>query len=451
MARPWLSLFLLLAHASTLSSAFCPAFPTALGVTTPGKLSSSALRSPLACGSGCRAAARIGAGRPRQGTLVEGLQMNRKAHQGAEQEFRVTVLGGGSFGLAMASVLGKQGIPVTLLMRKQNDVDHFNTNKRHPTYLKDIVLPECVSASCDPPSALSDATHLIHAVPCQYSREYLRNIAPLIPKGIPLVCTSKGIEAGTLAMMNDILVEELGPDRSYAFLSGPSFAKEIAMGLATAVVVASKDTAFGNEVAEMFSCETFRVFTTKDVAGVEIGGAVKNVIAIAAGMCEGLGMGTNAMAGLVTRGCLEMQALAKAIGASPVTLMGLSGVGDTFGTCFGPLSRNRQLGFRLGQGEKLEDILTSTTEVAEGYATALSLVEFLREKLPRSYRMDLKFPILFGVADILKGERTPSDAMREIMMLPIRTEVFDYRENSVQALLERKRRAAAMGKVKKTQ
>jgi glycerol-3-phosphate dehydrogenase (NAD+) len=125
-----------------------------------------------------------------------------------------------------------------------------------------------------------------------------------------------------------------------------------------------------------------------------------------------------------------------------VTLMGLSGVGDTFGTCFGPLSRNRQLGFRLGQGEALEEILASSTEVAEGYATSLSLVDFLLEKLPRSYRMDLKFPILFGVAAVLKGQNTPDNGMRELMMLPIRTEVFDYRENSVQARVERKRRAA---------
>jgi glycerol-3-phosphate dehydrogenase (NAD+) len=326
--------------------------------------------------------------------------------------------------------------------RVQADADYFNEHQCSPTYLKDVKLPACVKASCDPPSALSVATHLIHAVPCQYSRKYLEGVAPLIPPGVPVVCTSKGIEAGTLAMMNDILVDTLGADRNYAFLSGPSFAREIATGLATAVVVASKSTEFSNEVAEMFSCETFRVFTTKDVAGVEIGGAVKNVIAIAAGMCEGLGLGTNAMAGLVTRGCLEMQTLAKAIGASPVTLMGLSGVGDTFGTCFGPLSRNRQLGFRLGQGEALEEILASSTEVAEGYATSLSLVDFLLEKLPRSYRMDLKFPILFGVAAVLKGQNTPDNGMRELMMLPIRTEVFDYRENSVQARVERKRRAA---------
>jgi len=225
--------------------------------------------------------------------------------------------------------------------------------------------------------------------------------------------------------MKDILYQELGAHRELAFLSGPSFAREIATGLATAVVIASNHEKLAKEVAELFSGPTFRVFTSRDVIGVEIGGAVKNVVAIAAGMCEGLGLGTNSMAGLVTRGCLEMNTLARAMGAKPSTLMGLSGVGDTFGTCFGPLSRNRQLGFRLGRGEKLEDILSSSAEIAEGYATSLSLVDFIDQKLTRSFRKDLKFPILYGVAAILKGLRTPREGLMDLMQLPLRTEMFD--------------------------
>ena len=176
-------------------------------------------------------------------------------------------------------------------------------------------------------------------------------------------------------MMQDILIETLGTERDYGFLSGPSFAREIAQGLATAVVVASESEALANDISDIMASEQFRVFTSRDVVGVEVGGAVKNVLAIAAGMCEGLGLGTNAMAGLVTRGCYEMQKIAVSLGARPSTLMGLSGVGETFGTCFGPLSRNRNLGVRLGKGEKLDDILGSSTEVAEGAATALSLVQ----------------------------------------------------------------------------
>ncbi len=155
-----------------------------------------------------------------------------------------------------------------------------------------------------------------------------------------------------------------------------------------------------------------------------MGGAVKNVIAIAAGMCEGLGLGTNAMAALVTRGCLEMQLIALSMGGRPSTLSGLSGVGDTFGTCFGPLSRNRKTGVRLGKGETLKDILASSTEVAEGVDTATSLVELIK-KNNRSYRRDLKFPIIFGVAEILKGERTPREGLLDLMNLPLRAEMYD--------------------------
>ena len=279
-------------------------------------------------------------------------------------DVRVAVLGGGSFGLAMASVLGGKGFPVQMLMRKQTAVDYFNKHHMSESYIKGVKLPLSVRATTSVEEALSDATYVIHAVPVQYSRQYLRDIRSVLPENCPIICTSKGIETGSLSLMQDILKEEMGAQREYAFLSGPSFAREIAAGLATAVVVASESDKFANQIAELFGCETFRVFTSRDVVGVEIGGAVKNVIAIAAGMAEGLGLGTNAQAGLVTRGCLEMQTLARSLGASPNTLMGLSGVGDTFGTCFGPLSRNRNLGIRLGQGEEIKDILASSTEVA---------------------------------------------------------------------------------------
>lgn len=165
-------------------------------------------------------------------------------------------------------------------------------------------------------------------------------------------------------------------------------------------------------------------FTTKDVIGVEIGGAVKNVIALAAGMCEGLGLGTNAMSGLVTRGCAEMRRLGMVFGARPSTIAGLSGVGDTFGTCFGPLSRNRSFGYRLGKGETMEDILSSTTEVAEGVDTSIALVKMIKTQC-KGYRLDLKYPILFGVADILEGSQTPEDGLKGLMNMPMRRENFD--------------------------
>ena len=225
-------------------------------------------------------------------------------------------------------------------------------------------------------------------------------------------------------MMQDILLETLGPNRETAYLSGPSFAREIALGLVTAVVAASESEALANEICDIMGCNYFRVFTSTDVVGVEVGGAVKNVIAIAAGMCEGLGLGTNAMAALVTRGCNEMQRLALSLGARPSTLTGLSGVGDTFGTCFGPLSRNRNLGVRLGKGEKLEDIIGSSTEVAEGHATAFSLVQLI-EKTNRAYRRELEFPIIYGVKEILEGKRTPAEGLRDLMAMPVRVEMWN--------------------------
>jgi len=340
---------------------------------------------------------------------------------------RVAVLGGGNFGLALASVLGNKGIPVTLLVRGDEVASELNANHRHPRYMPDIPLPTSIRATSDPATALSDATYVVHAVPCQYSREFLMGIREHVPPGVPVVSGSKGIETTSLGFMADILRDCLGDNRSYAFLSGPSFAHEICQGVATAVVIASEDALLADDLADLFSTENFRVFTSKDVMGVEIGGAVKNVIALAAGMCEGLGLGTNAMSGLVTRGCAEMRRLGLVLGARPSTLAGLSGVGDTFGTCFGPLSRNRKFGYRLGKGENVDEILASTTEVAEGVETSKALVKMIREKCKGEYRLDLKYPILFGVADILEGRITPLGGLKGLMNMPLRAESFETR------------------------
>lgn len=336
---------------------------------------------------------------------------------------RITVMGGGNFGLALSLVLARNQIPTTLLVRTQGVAEHVNSHREHPQYLKGIKIPPCVHATADPKEALKDATYMIHAVPVQYTRKFLEKVVPHMPPGAPILSVSKGIETSSLMLMNDILKETCGAGRSYAFLSGPSFAREIAMNQATAVVIASDDSSLANDFAEVLSSPSFRCFTSRDVVGVEVGGAVKNVIALAAGMCEGLGLGTNAMAGLVTRGCGEMRRMAVTLGGNPRTLSGLSGVGDTFGTCFGPLSRNRNFGIRLGKGESMEEILASSTEVAEGVDTALALADLIK-KVDRSYRVDLKYAIIFGVADILKGERSPKEGLEDLMTMPLRAEMY---------------------------
>lgn len=338
-----------------------------------------------------------------------------------ESSLKCAILGGGSFGLAMACVTARRGLDTTLLMRNKDHVRAVTEQRKHPQYLSDIVLPDGIHATTDPCEALKDASFVIHAIPVQYSRQYLRKIRKHIPENAPVLCTSKGIDKKSLQLMCEILPEMLGRDRGYGFLSGPSFAREIAEDLATAVVVASEDRRLAYEFSSILSSKTFRVFTSQDVVGLEVGGAVKNVIALAAGMCEGLDLGTNAVTALVTRGCYEMQRIALALGGRSSTIMGLSGVGDTFGTCFGPLSRNRNTGVRLGRGESLKDILDTQTEIAEGVETAFAL-ERLIKKSHRSYRLDLKFPIIFGVAEILRGDSTPKEGLESLMLMPLRPE-----------------------------
>ena len=238
---------------------------------------------------------------------------------------RVTVMGGGNFGLALATVVARKGVPTTLLVRSEDVATTINETHHHPTKMPDIPLPRTIRATTDKKSALSDATYVIHAVPVQYTRSFLETDKDDIPSGVPILSASKGIETSSLGFMADILKECLGEDRSYAFLSGPSFAREICEGVATAVVIASEDLLLADDLADLMAGEDFAVFTSRDVIGVEVGGAVKNVIAIAAGMCEGLGLGTNAMSGLVTRGCGEMRRLGIYLGARPSTISGLSG------------------------------------------------------------------------------------------------------------------------------
>lgn len=332
--------------------------------------------------------------------------------------------------MALATVAARNGIPTTLLVRNEEIASYINKHHAHPKYMQNITFPKRIHATSDPNQCFKDATYIIHAVPCQYSREFLTSVAEYIPKSTPVLSVSKGIETTSLGFMADILKDCLGQERAYAFLSGPSFAREICEGVATAVVIASEDLDLARDLATLLSDNNFLCFTSKDVVGVEIGGAVKNVIAIAAGMCEGLGLGTNAMSGLVTRGCGEMRRLGLTFGARSSTISGLSGVGDTFGTCFGPLSRNRKVGYRLGQGETMEQIVDSTSEVAEGVETSKALVNLIKTKC-RGYRLDLKYPILFGVASILEGKQTPLDGVKGLMSMPMQMENFDERPYEV--------------------
>jgi len=242
------------------------------------------------------------------------------------------------------------------------------------------------------------------------SFDYLQKLKPIIPIDVPIISSSKGICTQTLKMMNSIIPEALGRIPPMAFISGPSFAKELLSDMPTGLVVASTSPPLLETTRKLFSSKNIRVYTTEDIIGVEIGGALKNIFAIAAGVCTGMGLGYNSKAMLVTRGCSEMIRIGLKLGARPETLAGLSGIGDLMLTCFGALSRNQAVGFRIGQGEKIKDILDSLPEVAEGVPTTPAAV-----RLAKSY--DLKCPIIEGVEDILKGESVKT-VLERLLSLP---------------------------------
>lgn len=343
------------------------------------------------------------------------------APERAYDKLQFAILGGGAFSLAIAKVLSYKNITSFMLVRNQSVADHINEHHYHPKYLTDSILPNQLIATADPAVALKDADFIIHAVPMQQSRGFLESIKEYLPENTPILSVTKGVEQSTFCLMNDIILETLGPERRAAFLSGPSFAKEIMNGEATAVVIASNHDYLASELAEILSCDFFRCHTSRDVKGVELGGAIKNVIALGAGMCEGLGLGMNAMSSLVTRGCMEMGRMGTLFGAEEETFGGLAGVGDTFGTCLGPLSRNRQVGIRLAKGESLPDILSSIDGVSEGVFTALALEQLIKTKV-RPKVLEFKFPIITGVASILKGKITPKFGLALLMQYPVRDE-----------------------------
>jgi glycerol-3-phosphate dehydrogenase (NAD+) len=326
---------------------------------------------------------------------------------------KVTVLGGGSFGTAMATLLArnKPSLEVVLLVRDAATVASVNERHVNARYLPTHTLPPNVRASTDAAEAIAGADYVVHAIPVQQSSAALAALKDILPPHVPILCLSKGLEVGTCRNMSELIPIALGRKQPLAVLSGPSFAIEIMRGLPTAIVAASEDAALAHRVQRLFASSNLRVNTSTDVVGVELAGALKNVLAIAAGIVEGLELGNNAMAALVAQGCSEIRWLAERMGAEPVTLSGLSGVGDIMLTCFVNLSRNRTVGVRLGRGESLEAILASSTQVAEGVATAAAVVV-----LARKHRVSL--PVLTAVARIVDGELSPREAVETVMSLP---------------------------------
>ena len=329
---------------------------------------------------------------------------------------RMTVLGGGSWGTALGHVFSRKGHDVAMLVRSAGlaqEMDQAHTNAR---YLPECSLHPALTATTEAKAALARAEVCILAIPCQHLRETLRSLAPLIPDNAYLVCAAKGIEQKTHAFMSQVVEGELpGASSRYAMLSGPSFAQEVARGMPAAVVLGCANARMGEQLREELSTPEFRVYSNRDVTGVECGGALKNVIALAAGICDGLGFGHNARAALITRGLAEMGRLGAGLKAHPATFMGLSGMGDLVLTCTGELSRNRQVGLRIGRGERLRDILASMHHVAEGIPTT-EAAHGLAE------RLGIDLPVTHAMRNVLNGNDSPADAVRNLMTRALREE-----------------------------
>jgi glycerol-3-phosphate dehydrogenase (NAD(P)+) len=328
----------------------------------------------------------------------------------------IGILGAGGWGTALSVHLARIGHEVRLWAREADVVDQMRTERVNGLFLPGIVLPSAITPCARLEDAVAGVDLVLVATPSHGTRSVLRQAAPALRPAATIVSATKGLEVGTMLRASEVIEQEVGPGRSVVVLSGPTFAREVALELPTVVCAASADCAAAELVQSEFRGRAFRLYTTDDVVGVEIGAALKNVIAIAAGVVEGLGLGHNAMAGLITRGLAEISRLAHALGGRRETLAGLSGLGDLVLTCTGSLSRNRQFGIELGRGRSCREILGAMTMVAEGVLTTGAA-------LALGARHGVELPIAAQMADVLEGRKEPRAAAEALMLRPQRVEV----------------------------
>ena len=335
----------------------------------------------------------------------------------SENPIRCAVLGAGSFGTCLAILLAEKGCAVDLWARRASIAAAIGRHRRNPSYLTDVRLPENIGATSSLAEALADKEVVLSVVPSHAVREVWQAAGPLVSAGTLIISATKGIEVGTGLLTSQILREVLPREvhQGLVCLSGPSFAREIADGMPTAASVASIHESFAIAAQTTLSSPAFRCYTNTDVVGVELGGALKNVIAIAVGTSDGMRFGLNARAALITRGLAEMSRLGLALGANPLTFLGLSGIGDLVLTCTGDLSRNRSVGLAIGRGEPLDEVLGGLTQVAEGVRTARSAYE-----LAQKYDVDM--PITRGVYGVLYEGEDPSSAVAELLSRQLKSE-----------------------------
>ncbi|HSN98874.1 MAG TPA: NAD(P)H-dependent glycerol-3-phosphate dehydrogenase [Candidatus Nanopelagicales bacterium] len=323
---------------------------------------------------------------------------------------KAAVLGAGAWGTALAKVLADKGNEVAVWAHRPELAEQIQRDRVNARYLPNATLPPTLRATADLEEALGGAELVVVVIPSHALRGTVREARRYLPTGALICSATKGIENDSLMLMSETLVDELGPEVEprLTYLSGPSFAKEVAAGQPTAVVVAGQSEAETHAVQRSFATDRLRVYSSSDVVGVEIGGALKNVVAIAAGAADGLGFGHNARAGLITRGLAEIARVAMVKGANPLTLAGLSGMGDLVLTCTGELSRNRTVGFEMGRGRTLEDVLATLGHVAEGVKTAKSAYEL-------GQKLNVEMPITCEVYRALYEGKSPRQAVVDLM------------------------------------
>ncbi|WP_339339302.1 NAD(P)H-dependent glycerol-3-phosphate dehydrogenase [uncultured Oceanicoccus sp.] len=323
------------------------------------------------------------------------------------QRHKIAVLGGGSFGTAIANIMAENNHDVCLWLRNQDRADEINRDHINSAYLPDYPLNPLLKASTSLAESVTDCDIIFMAVPSHSCRAVAAEVAQYIGKAVIVVSTTKGIEHDGFKLMSEVLSEQL-PDARIGVLSGPNLAKEIVAKQITATVIASADENLNDTIQALLHCANFRVYASSDVFGVELGGALKNVYAIMAGMAAALGIGQNTISMLITRSLAEMSRFAVQKGADPMTFLGLSGVGDLIATCSSPLSRNYRVGYKLGQGKNLDEIVAELGQVAEGVNT----LKLLKEQ---AEQLEVYMPLVNGLYDIIYMQKDINDVVGALM------------------------------------
>lgn len=330
---------------------------------------------------------------------------------------KVAVIGAGSWGTALSIVLADNKHDVRLWSHRKDQVDHINVNKNNEPYLT-VTLQDNIVAYDDMKEAINDVSAIVIVVPSHAIRDVCQQLNSIIPNGVTIIHATKGIEPESLKRISEMITEELDDCtvEDIVVLSGPSHAEEVALRHPTTVTVASKNETYAKQVQNLFFNESFRVYTSTDVIGVELGGALKNIIALGAGLSDGLGFGDNARAALITRGLAEITRLGTALGANPLSFLGLSGVGDLIVTATSVHSRNWRAGHLLGKGQTLDDILKDMGMVVEGVRTTKAAFQLSKQQ-------NVEMPITRGLYDILFNNKDPEDIVEQLMTREKREEL----------------------------